>query len=286
MSIANQAGARRIMRLDFAGRAITIVTLIGALIWAFPLYWAVVTSLKHETDVIKKGVELWPTEPTLESYVFVATGTKIGLWYINSIATALLTATGAVLIAATCGYALSQMQFPGRRLLWWLVIASFIVPIQTLIINHFVLASQLRLVNTWAGIVLPQLIAPVTIIVYKQFFDSVPRELREAAAMDGASHAHILFKLYMPMNWGVTVALFTITFIGAWNAFLWPFLITTAESSMTVAVGITQVNSAFGVQYARELATAVMAGLPVALVYIVFQRQVTNAIVLSAGIKG
>ena len=126
----------------------------------------------------------------------------------------------------------------------------------------------------------------MVVIVYKQFFDSVPRDFREAAVMDGANHFQLLFRIYLPMNWGVTAALAIITFIGAWNAFLWPFLVTTTEDMMTVAVGITQVQDAFGIYYARLLAGAVLTGLPVALVYLIFQRRVTQAITLSAGIKG
>ena len=133
---------------------------------------------------------------------------------------------------------------------------------------------------------LPQLIHPVVVIVYKQFFDNVPKEFREAAVMDNASEWRILTRIYIPMNWGVTAALSIVTFIWAWNAFLWPFLAVTRTEMMTITVGITQVNDAFGIYYARQLAAAVLAGLPVALAYLIFQRQVTEAITLSAGIKG
>ena len=106
-----------------------------------------------------------------------------------------------------CGYAISQLRFPGRRPLWWLILASFMVPTQALIINHFVLMASMGLLNTWAGIILPQLIHPVVIIVYKQFFDQVPRDFREAAVMDNASEWRSCSRVYMPMNWGVTTAL-------------------------------------------------------------------------------
>jgi multiple sugar transport system permease protein len=170
--------------------------------------------------------------------------------------------------------------------LWWLILASFMVPTQALIVNHFVLVANLGLLNTWAGIMLPQLIHPVIIIVYKQFFDQVPRDFREAAVMDNASEFGILFKVYIPMNWGVTAALSIVCFIWSWNAFLWPFLSVTRTEMMTITVGITQVQDAFGVYYASQLAGAVLAGLPVALAYLLFQRRVTEAITLSAGIKG
>jgi len=160
------------------------------------------------------------------------------------------------------------------------------VPSQALVVSQFVLMHKFGMVNTWGGIILPQVIIPVVVIVYKQFFDSVPRELREAAKLDGCGEFQILFKLYLPLNWGITAALSIITFIMSWNNFLWPFLVTTSEEMMTVTVGITQVGDSFGVQYARDMAVAVMAAMPVAVAYLVFQRRVTQAIMLSSGIKG
>jgi multiple sugar transport system permease protein len=160
------------------------------------------------------------------------------------------------------------------------------VPIPALIVTHFVLMSQFHWINTWPGVIAPQLIAPVTVIIYKQFFDSVPKDFREAAAIDGANEFQLLFRIYLPMNWGITTALAIITFIAAWNLFLWPFLAVTEDDKMNITVGITQVHDAFGVSYGRDLAVAMLAALPVAIVYLIFQRRVTQAIMLSAGIKG
>jgi multiple sugar transport system permease protein len=273
-------------RANFWGGVITALTILMALIWAFPLYWGVISSLKPEDEVVRPYIELWPENLTFQHYVHALTATQIGAWYVNSIAVAVGVTVITIVTSMLCGYALSQLQFPGRKLLWWLILASFMVPTQALIINHFVLTSQLGLINTWAGIMLPQLIHPVIIIVYKQFFDQVPHDFREAAVMDNAGEFRILFRVYLPMNWGVTTALSIVCFIWTWNAFLWPFLSVTRTEMMTITVGITQVNDAFGVYYARELAAAVLAGLPVALAYLLFQRRVTEAITLSAGIKG
>ncbi len=207
-------------------------------------------------------------------------------WYLNSLITSVAVTVIVVIMAAGAGYAISQLDFPGRKLFWWMILASFMVPIPALIVTHFLVLSQLGLINTLAGVVGPQLIAPVTVIIYKQFFDSVPKDFREAAVMDGANDFQLLFRLYLPMNWGVTTALAIITFIGAWNLFLWPFLAVSSEDKMNITVGITQVHDAFGVQYARDLGVAMLAALPVAIVYLIFQRRVTQAIMLSAGIKG
>jgi multiple sugar transport system permease protein len=273
-------------RWNFWGGLITAVTAFCAVIWAFPIYWGVISSLKPDDEVVRPFIELWPETLTFEHYVFALTSTQIGNWYVNSVAVAIGVTVITIFSSLLCGYAISQLRFPGRTVLWWLILGSFMVPIQALIINHFVLIARLGLVNTWAGTMLPQLIHPVIIIVYKQFFDQVPRDFREAAVMDNASEFGILFKVYLPMNWGVTTALSIVCFIWTWNAFLWPFLAVTRTEMMTVTVGITQVNDAFGVYYARQLAAAVLAGLPVAVAYLLFQRRVTEAITLSAGIKG
>ena len=236
--------------------------------------------------MVRPYIELWPDTLTFQHYVFALTQTQIGIWYVNSVVVAVGVTVITIVSAILCGYAISQLRFPGRTVLWWLILASFMVPTQALIINHFVLMAQIGLVNTWAGMILPQLIHPVIIIVYKQFFDQVPKDFREAAVMDNASEFAVLFKVYLPMNWGVTTALSIVCFIWTWNAFLWPFLSVTRTEMMTITVGITQVQDSFGIYYARQLAGAVLAGLPVALAYLLFQRRVTEAITLSAGIKG
>lgn len=278
--------SRRDRPLDMIAIALTIVTLAAALASFFPIYWAIITSIKPDGEVISGSNSLWPSRVTFDSYVHIWRNTNIAIWYLNSMVTSLVITAGVIVSSAGCAYALSQLDFPGRRLIYILILACFMVPMQALIVNHFVLMAQFKLLNTWAGIILPQLIVPVVIIVYKQFFDSVPKEFREAAMMDSAGHFKILFRIFLPMNWGVTAALAIITFIGAWNSFLWPFLAATGEATMTVPVGITQVKDAYGIVYGKLMASAVVAGLPVAIVYLIFQRRVTQAIMLSAGVKG
>jgi multiple sugar transport system permease protein len=255
-------------------------------VWFFPIYWGIVTSFKLEDETTRRTIDLLPEHPTLAAYVYMVTHSNLLNWYLNSTVVSLSITFLVILMGSCCGYAISQLRFPARTLLWWVILASFMIPVPALIVNHFIIIAGVNLLNTYAGIVLPQLIAPVIVIVYKQFFDSVPREYREAAVIDGANEFQLLFRVFLPMNWGVTTALAIITFITAWNAFLWPFLASKTEDMMTVTVGITAVQDAFGVYYARLLAGAVLAGLPVATAYLLFQRRVTQAITLSAGIKG
>ncbi|TIX95120.1 MAG: carbohydrate ABC transporter permease, partial [Mesorhizobium sp.] len=139
------------------------MTLVWAILWAFPLYWGVISSLKPDDEVVRPYIELWPETPTLENYISAMTTTQIGAWYVNSVAVAVGVTVITIFISMLCGYAISQLRFPGRIALWWLILASFMVPTSALIINHFVLVANLGLLNSWAGIMLPQLIHPVII---------------------------------------------------------------------------------------------------------------------------
>lgn len=264
---------------------LTIFTFSAALVWIFPLYWSFVTSIRSEENVVGNA-SLLPDEFRLSAYVDAIFNTRLMVWYFNSVGTAVIVTATVLVISMLCAYALSQIRFPGRRLLYCVVLASFMVPTQALLVNQFILMKNLNLINTWAGIILPQLITPVVIIVYKQFFDSVPKEMREAVVLDGGGEFTILFRIYLPLNWGITTAMAIVTFITVWNAFLWPFLVVTSEDMMTIPVGITQVNDAFGVAYARLMAVAMLAALPVILAYVLFQRRVTEAIMISSGVKG
>jgi multiple sugar transport system permease protein len=270
---------------DYSGALVTLLSIVAAAVWFFPIYWALVTSLRTDDEAVR-SFSLIPEQPTLQSYLYIVVHSQLPRFYLNSTIVALVTTALTLLVSVCAGYAISQLRFPGRRILWWTILASFMIPVPALIVNHFIIIASVGLINTYAGIILPQLIAPVTVIVYKQFFDSLPKEFREAAVMDGANEFQLLYRVFLPMNWGVTAAIGIITFIGAWNNFLWPFLAAQDQSMMTVTVGIRAVQDTFGVAYARLLAGAVLAGLPVSAAYLIFQRRVTQAVTLSAGVKG
>jgi multiple sugar transport system permease protein len=272
-------------RFDLGSILLTLLSIIAAAVWFFPIYWGLVTSFRFDDQTVT-DFALLPKNPTLYNYIFDIANSNLPRWYLNSTIVSLSVTFLIVSMSACTGFAISQLNFPGRKLLWWTILASFMVPVSALIVNHFIIIAGVGLLNSYLGIILPLLIAPVTVIVYKQFFDGLPKEFREAAVMDGATEFQLFYRIFIPMNWGVTTALAIITFIGAWNTFLWPFLAAQDEKMMTVTVGITAVQDAFGIHYGRDLAGAVLAGLPVALAYLLFQRRVTQAITLSAGIKG
>ena len=157
-------------RIDPGGALLTALTIICACLWFFPVYWALVTSFRTDDEAIK-SFGLLPEHPTINSYLYVIAHSKLPIFYLNSTIVSVAVTALTLTMSICAGYAISQLQFPGRRLLWWTILASFMIPVSALIVNHFIIIASVKLINTYAGIVLPLLIAPVTVIVYKQFFE-------------------------------------------------------------------------------------------------------------------
>ncbi|WP_161880586.1 carbohydrate ABC transporter permease [Deinococcus alpinitundrae] len=267
------------------GGVITALTLVLAAAWVFPMYWAVVTSVKPDDETVAAPPTLWPQKFDFSSYSYIFQNSPIVRWYINSVLTAVLITFLVLLLSILCAYALSQINFRGRTWLYWLVLAGFMIPFQASLIPLFIFINKLGLVNSYTGLVVPQLAAPIAVVIYKQFFDQVPHELGDAARIDGASEWRVLFGIFLPLNWGITVSLGIVTFIAAWNNFLWPFIVMNDTAKLTIPVGITQIQSAYGVAYAKTMATAVTAAVPTVVAYLIFQRRVTEGVMATAGLK-
>ena len=265
---------------------LNIVTVLVLVIWLLPVLWGVTTSLKQETQTLAVPPAWWPNPLTLNAYSAVLAIGQLSHWYMNSVITTVVITVVVVLLSMLAAYALSQLEFPGKNLLYWLFLAAFMIPPEALIIPLFIQMNSLNLVNTYGGIILPQLVSVLGIIILKQFYDEVPHAYRDSMNLDGAGEFRILFNLYVPLNWSITWAIVIVTFIGAWNNFFWPFIVATSTDMMTIPVGITQVQSAYGVHYAQLMAVAVLAALPIVVAYLIFQRRVTLGVMATSGIKG
>ena len=263
----------------------TVLTIIMALAWLFPLYWIVNTSLTAESDTIALPPSFVPVPPNFEAFAYVVENSPIFRWYFNTVLVASVITVVSILVSLMCAYALSIMEFKGKGLINIWLLLGFMIPFGAMVIPLFMLMNQMHLVNSHLGVILPQIATPLSVIVFKRFFDQVPKDFRDAATIDGANDFHVLFNIYIPLNWSIIWAMAIITFIGAWNNFLWPFIVTNSTPMLTIPVGMTQVQSAYGVAFAKTSAVAVMASIPTALAYIIFQKRVTQGVVAAAGIK-
>ncbi|WP_425148563.1 carbohydrate ABC transporter permease [Deinococcus sp.] len=267
------------------GVVLTALTVLLALAWVFPMYWALVTSVKPENETVATPPTIWPQSFDVSSYTYIFQNSQLVTWYVNSVLTSVAITALVLLLSMMCAFALSQIDFQGKRWLFWLILIGFMIPFQASLIPLFILINKMGLVNNYLGLILPQLAAPIAVVIYKQFFDQIPTELGDAARIDGASEARVLFSIFLPLNWSITVSLAIVTFIAAWNNFLWPFIVMNDTAKLTIPVGITQVQSAYGVAYAKTMATAVSAAFPTVIAYLLFQRRVTQGVMAAAGLK-
>jgi multiple sugar transport system permease protein len=260
--------------------------LVLAALWVAPLLWALSTALRPEHETVSAVFHWLPQRWTLEAFAKVLAAGNVARWLFNSALVALLVTVLTMAISLMAAYAFSQLRFRARQLLFALSMLAFLLPFEALLVPLFRMMNQLGLIDSYAGIVLPQVVAPVVVYVFKQFFDEIPPEFGEAAVMDGASPLRVLWSIYLPLSGNIVWAMAIVTFIGAWNNFLWPFIIVTSADMMTIPLGLTQTYDAFGVRYAQLMAAALLGALPVALAYLVFQRRVTQGFLAASGLKG
>lgn len=271
---------RRKKRTMTWGRIVALAVLVVmAVTWLLPFAWAVVTSLKSEASAGASPVTWFPADGfSLDAFSKVLAQGNIPRWAMNSLFTAGAITFITVVISALAGYAFSRLDFQGRRGLFAVVIASIIVPPQVLIVPLFYQMLRFNMVDTYWGIILPQVIAPAMVYILKKFFDQIPEELEDAARMDGASRMRVFTAIVLPLSRPILAAVSIFVFIGAWNNFLWPFIVTNDSSLMTLPVGLQTVKSAYGIQYAQNMASALLAATPLIIVFLFFQRQIIKGI--------
>ncbi|MEU4406331.1 carbohydrate ABC transporter permease [Streptosporangium sp. NPDC023963] len=265
----------------FSPGQLVLLAVTGALavVWLAPLAWAVATSLKPEADTNKIPLQWIGSEITLDAYRLVLGTGGIVKWAINSTVTAVIVTFMTVLFSAMAAYGFARTRFRGRRVLLAVILAGIIVPPQVLIAPLFAEMVALGLVDTWWGIILPQVAAPVIVYILYKFFQAVPPELEQAAFVDGAGRWRVFFTIVLPLSRPVIAAVAIFTFITTWNNFLWPFLVSTDPNTMTLPVGLANVvQGTFGVRYAQIMASVVLAGLPLLVVFVFFQRQIIRGV--------
>ncbi|MFC0672562.1 carbohydrate ABC transporter permease [Brachybacterium hainanense] len=278
---------RRPRRKPTPGRIVAfVILLILAVTWLIPVVWAALTSFKPEAEAAAMPVTIFPKSGfTLDAYISTLSASSVPRWAWNSLYTSVMITLITVAISALAGYALSRMRFTGRKAIISLIIASIMIPGQILIVPLFQLMLSLNLVDTYWGIILPQVVAAPMVFILMKFFDQIPFELEEAALMDGASRLRIFWAIVLPLSRPILGAVAIFVFIGAWNNFLWPFIVINDADLMTLPTGLQTVISAYGIQYAQNMAQAMLAALPLIIVFLFFQRQIIKGI-STTGIAG
>ncbi|WP_308491833.1 carbohydrate ABC transporter permease [Microbacterium terrisoli] len=263
-----------------------IVLIVFAVIWLIPSLFALKTSLT-DNGVAATGATaiLKNWNLTLYSYSTLLGQSDIWNWYTASAITSVITAVLTVLFASMAAFALSRLRFRGSNLVLLLIILGIMIPTQVLIVPIFQLLNWMNLLNTYWSVIFPQVPAVIAVFIFKQFFDGIPRELEEAARIDGASQWRIYWSVIMPLSRPVIAAVTILTFVGVWNNLLLPLFVLSNPDLMTIPVGLATVQGSFGQRYADIQAGAILAALPLVILYLIFQRQIVEG-VTGSGLKG
>lgn len=259
------------------------VLLAFALLWLVPLAWALDTALKPNAETVKTT---WAIQnPTFAAFRNTLQNTDILKWYGASFITSALTALFTVVTASMAAYALSRLRFRFKSAIFWFVLAGIMIPGQVLIVPQFREFSSINLLNTFWAVILPQVPTAIAVFIFKQFFDGLPKDLEEAARIDGAGSFRIYRTVILPLTRPAVAAVAIFTFVFTWNNLLWPLLVLTNPDLMTIPVGLATVQGSFGIRYADTMASALLGALPLVAVYLLFQRNIVEGIA-GTGLKG
>ncbi|TNM60690.1 carbohydrate ABC transporter permease [Streptomyces sp. NP160] len=264
----------------------TVVLVVFAVIWLIPSLYALKASLSsNATAALGAGEVIASTSPTLESYTTLLASGDIWNWYLSSFLTSAVTTVLTVLFASMAGYALSRLRFRGRNLVFVLMLLGIMVPPQVLVVPIFQMLDAAALLNTYWAVIFPQVPAVIAVFVFKQFFDGLPKELEEAARIDGAGYWRIYRQVVMPLSKPVIAAMAIVTFVGVWNNLILPLFVVSNPELMTIPVGLATVQGSFGQRYADIQASAILGALPLVVLFLIFQRRIIEG-VAGTGLKG
>lgn len=256
-----------------------LLLLLLSFLAVFPVYWMVVTSLRPTNDLL--STSLLPLAPTLEHYQYVLANIPLLRMLLNTLLMAVLVTVFQVVTALLTAYAFARWRFWGDRLLFALFALTWLVPFQVTMIPNYVWIAQFNWLDTMAALVVPQIASAFAVLLLYQSIKAFPQELIDAARIDGASDSQILWRVITPNLRSALAALAILLFIGAWNEYLWPLLVTRNPDNAVVQIGLQMFLTQEGDQWGPLMAAATLASTPILLLYLFLQKQIIEAFMKS-----
>ncbi|MBD2560930.1 MULTISPECIES: carbohydrate ABC transporter permease [Nostoc] len=257
-----------------------------ALVMLFPLLWLISTALKSPTEnIFQSPPQLLPSQPTLNNFFSVWNSLPFGQYLYNSTLVSVLTVGLNLLFCALAAYPLARLSFVGRDWIFVAIVSTIMIPFQIVMIPLYILTVQLGLRNTYLGMIFPSLASAFGIFLLRQAFMSVPKEIEEAARMDGSSELGLWWHVMLPAVRPALVTLAIFVFIGAWSDFLWPLIIIQDENLYTLPLGVAKLAGTFSLDWRLVAAGSVIAIAPVLLLFVFLQRYIVPT-ETGSGVKG
>ncbi len=273
--------------LRITGREIVLYAVLIALMLFFllPLVWMFSTALKPFREVLQSN---WlPRQPTFENFTNIFNDPSIPVvrWFINSVGIATVYTLLILAVDAMAGYAYARIEFPGRNLIFGLLLATLVMPGLMFLIPNYLTVARIGWINQYQGVIIPGLASVFGVFYMRQFFQSLPKELEEAARIDGASTWTIFTRVMLPLSSGALATLGVLEFMRSWNDFLWPLLVLNERTRMTLPAGLATLQGQYTFDYGKLMAGATVTAVPVLIIYLFLQRYIVESVAMT-GLKG
>ena len=255
---------------------------LGAVTMVVPFFWMISTSMKDVSEILKP--QFFPSAPTLDNYVTVMTRTLFPTWYLNSLLAATASTLSVAFFDSLVGYVFAKFEFPLKKVFFVLVLMTLMVPTEMLVIPWYIMAVGVKLQDSLLGIVFPGLVTATGVFLMRQSFFAVPDELIDAARIDGMHEFGIFTTIAWPLVKSAVAAVCIFNFLGNWNAFIWPLIVTSKRATMTLPIGLSFFSGEAGSDWHLIMTGATIATVPLLIVFLFFQRQIIKGIALT-GIK-
>jgi multiple sugar transport system permease protein len=256
-----------------------------ALVFAIPLIWLLLSSVMSDTEINRFPPALWPSGIDLGGYRYVLGNAMFPRWFANSLIVSVVAVASNLVFGALGGYAFARMRFAGSRVLMGLMLATMAIPFQLTMIPTFLVMKRLGLIDTLGALIVPSLVTPFAVFLLRQFFLSLPRELEEAAWMDGCSRLRVLFLIVLPMSRPALSTVAVLTFLTTWNDLTWPLIAINHDTQYTLQLGLTTFQGLHHTKWSAVMAGNVLTVLPVLLAFLFAQKSFVQSIT-SSGLKG
>ncbi len=274
-----------VKKLKPATIAAYLLLSVLSIVMLFPFVWMLSSSLKDATQIFK--LKLFPDAPTLDNYRYIlfSESSKFPRWFLNSAIVAVCTTASVLFFDSLLGYTLSKYRFPGKNIIFMLIVSTLMIPTEMLVIPWYAMARSLKWVNTYWGIMFPGMISAFGVFLMRQFMQTIPDDLIDAARVDGRGEFMIFLTVVLPLVTPALATLAIFNFIGNWNAFLWPLIAASKPRMFTLPVGLANFSGEAGSDWHYIMTGAAVAMAPLVAVFLLFQKQIVRGIAMT-GLKG
>jgi multiple sugar transport system permease protein len=283
-ALRSRARARRRFQPRWDLVLVYVPLAIGAVGILLPFIWMVATSLKTEGQIFSNPAQLLPSQPTVQAYIDVWRRIPFGRFFINSVIFAGSVTIVSLFLDSMAAYAFARLRFKGRDILFWVVLATLMVPFQITLIPLFLTVFHLGWLDTYQGLIVPRATNAFGIFLLRQFFLTLPPELDDAARIDGAGEFRIYWQIILPLSLPALATLAVFHFMYNWNDFLWPLIITSSPEMRTLPAGLTLFMGNYVIEHAILMAGATISLLPLAIAFVFLQRYFVRGVAMT-GLK-